>query len=60
VSQIHDIRVVPPVCGLSEDADLPAAVVRGGAATAGRPSERAFVDALVGEPEGAVAAGAIR
>jgi glycosyltransferase involved in cell wall biosynthesis len=45
---------------LAEDEALRAALVRGGAATAGRLSERAFIEALVAELEGAVAAGAIR
>ncbi len=45
---------------LAGDEALRAALVRGGTATAGRLSERAFVDGLVAELEGAVAAGAIR
>jgi glycogen synthase len=45
---------------LADDEVLRAALVRGGTATAGRLSERAFVGALVAELEGAVAAGAIR
>ena len=45
---------------LADDEALRAALVRGGAATAGRLSERAFVEGLVAELEGAVAAGAIR
>jgi glycosyltransferase involved in cell wall biosynthesis len=44
---------------LADDEALRAALVRGGAATAGRLSERAFVEALLAELEGAVAAGAI-
>jgi glycosyltransferase involved in cell wall biosynthesis len=45
---------------LADDEALRAALVRGGTATAGRLSERAFVAGLVAELEGAVAAGAIR
>ncbi|HEX3691410.1 MAG TPA: glycosyltransferase [Solirubrobacteraceae bacterium] len=45
---------------LSEDEELRAGLVRGGAATAGRLSERAFIEGLVAELQGAVAAGAIR
>jgi glycosyltransferase involved in cell wall biosynthesis len=45
---------------LGGDEALRSALVRGGTATAGRLSERAFVNALLSELEGAVAAGAIR
>jgi hypothetical protein len=45
---------------LADDEALRGALVRGGTATAGRLSERAFVAALVAELEVAVAAGAIR
>jgi glycogen synthase len=45
---------------LADDEALRGALVRGGTATAGRLSERAFVAALVAELEAAVAAGAIR
>jgi hypothetical protein len=45
---------------LAGDEALRAVLVRGGTATAGRLTERAFVEALMGELEGAVAAGAIR
>jgi glycosyltransferase involved in cell wall biosynthesis len=44
---------------LAGDELLRAALVRGGTATAVRLSQRAFVEALIGELEGAVAAGAI-
>jgi glycosyltransferase involved in cell wall biosynthesis len=45
---------------LAEDEALRAALVRGGTATAGRLSERAYIEGLLGELEGALAAGAIR
>ena len=45
---------------LADDEALRAALVRGGTATAGRLSERAFVEGLEAELEAAVAAGAIR
>lgn len=45
---------------LADDEALRTALVRGGAATAGRLSERAFVEGLVAELEAAMAAGAIR
>jgi glycosyltransferase involved in cell wall biosynthesis len=45
---------------LAEDDALRATLVRGGTATAGRLTERAFVEGLMAELEGAVAAGAIR
>jgi glycogen(starch) synthase len=45
---------------LADDETLRAALVRGGTATAGRLSERTFVEGLVAELEASVAAGAIR
>jgi glycogen synthase len=45
---------------LADDEALRAALVRGGTATAGRLSERAFVEALVAELQRAVATGAKR
>ena len=45
---------------LAGDETLRAALVRGGTATAGRLTERAFVEGLMAELQGAVAAGAMR
>ncbi len=47
------------VTRLAGDQPLRAALVRGGTATAGRLTQRAFVEAITGELDGVVAAGAI-